>query len=135
MPHWSQELETGDARIDAEHREIYDRLNEIGAAIDRGSDPEALTRLITLLLDYAYLHFHHEEHAMACARCPFHERNCTAHRLFIERVKTWLVIVNSGTAPISLISDIYREGCTWIEHHIATVDSGLRTRTAEPVCT
>lgn len=126
MLHWNSQLETGHPQVDAEHREIYARLNEIGETIERGADPEALTRLIVLLLDYAYLHFHHEEHTMDCARCPMHDRNCAQHRLFVERMQNWLVIVNSGTAPISLIGDIHAECCAWIAHHIENVDLGLR---------
>ena len=128
MLNWSEQLETGDMRIDAEHREIYARLNEIGAAIERRVEPEALTRLIVVLLDYSYLHFHHEEHAMECARCPFRGHNCAAHRVFIERLQNWLAVINSGTMPVSLIQDIHTETCRWIGSHIEKIDVGLRMR-------
>lgn len=123
---WSEHLETGEVRTDREHREIYDQLNEIGAAIEREMAPEAVTRLIVVLLDYAYLHFHHEENAMACARCPLHDRNCQAHRVFIERLQHWLAVIADGNAPRSLIQDIYGETCRWIKAHIENVDTALR---------
>lgn len=126
MLQWTAQLETGHPQIDEEHRVIFSRLNEIGEAIRCGADPEALSRLIVVLLDYAYLHFHHEEHAMACARCPHHHANCEAHRTFIERLKVWLAIINTGVVPISLIADIHAETCRWIEAHIGKIDVGLR---------
>jgi hemerythrin-like metal-binding protein len=132
MLQWTESLRTGNARIDAEHREIMAQLNEIGGALQRGADPEALTKLITVLLDYAYLHFHHEEHAMSCAGCPMLGKNCAAHRFFAVKMKTWLAVINSGVAPISLISDIHTQSCDWIKSHIEKVDIGLRSPPPAP---
>ena len=130
MLQWSEALETGDSAIDREHREIFSRLNDIGAAIDRGADPEALQHLIHVLLDYAHRHFRHEEHVMACRRCPLHEANCTAHGSFTARMVHWLAIMNCGVVPTSLIADIHRELCEWIQQHIAKIDTGLRSSLA-----
>lgn len=126
MLQWNENLATGDSRIDAEHREIFAQLNEIGEALQQRADPEVLTRLILLLLDYSYLHFHHEEHAMACAACPMKDKNCAAHRFFIERLKNWLAVINSGTVPVSMIRDIHAETSRWIQAHVETIDLALR---------
>jgi len=127
MLQWSQDLETGHAAIDQEHREIFDRLNHIGAALDHGADPEALRQLIHLLLDYSQRHFRHEEHVMHCRRCPLHQANCTAHQDFVARTVHWLAIMNCGVVPTSLIADIHAELSAWIEQHIARIDLSLRT--------
>ncbi|MDI1251343.1 MAG: hypothetical protein PSV13_20955 [Lacunisphaera sp.] len=78
MLEWTTTLETGNPGIDRQHRDIFTKLNGIGAAIRDGADKECLIRLITALLDHAYIHFHQEEQAMSCSRCPFHGANCDA---------------------------------------------------------
>ena len=128
---WGKHLETGNPDIDLEHKEIFTRLNAIGDAIERRVDPETLTELIVVLLDYSYLHFHREEHAMACAGCPLHDRNCNAHRVFVERLQNWLAVINDEAMPVSMIQDIYTETCRWIQTHIENIDGGLRRRGAD----
>ena len=125
MLEWTPQLTTGHADIDRQHREIFGKLNGIEAAIQEGADKECLIRLITALLDYSYIHFHHEEHAMNCSRCPFHDTNCDAHRQFILRLREWLSVIMTGTAPASLLREIHAESCHWIKNHIEKVDIGL----------
>jgi len=127
---WDSALDTGNDDVDRQHREIFVRLNGIEAAINDGTDHETLLGLVNALLDYAYIHFHHEEHAMNCARCPKHDANCAAHRQFILRLRSWLILIEGGGAEAQLLREIYAESCRWIQHHIEHVDSGLR---AQPV--
>jgi hemerythrin len=126
MLEWTTQLETGNPGIDRQHREIFAKLNGIGAAISDGADKECLVRLITALLDYSYIHFHQEERAMNCSRCPFHDANCDAHREFILRLRGWLAVIMTGHPPGSLLQEIHAESCRWIKHHIEQVDIGLR---------
>jgi hemerythrin len=126
MLEWNTTLETGNPGIDRQHREIFAKLNGIETAIRDAADKESLIRLITALLDYSYLHFHQEEHAMNCSRCPFHDANCDAHREFIVRLRGWLGVIMAGNAPASLLQEIHAESCRWIKNHIEQVDIGLR---------
>ena len=130
MLHWRNDLETGHTDIDREHQDIYARLNEIGGTIERSAEPEALSSLIRLLLDYSNRHFRHEESVMNCRHCPMHETNCTAHRDFLARTVNWLAIMSSGAVPPAVVVAIHTELCTWIEQHIARIDTGLRTSVA-----
>ncbi len=125
MLEWNPSLETGNEDIDRQHREIFAKLNGIEAAIHEGADRECLIRLITALLDYSYIHFHHEEHAMNCSRCPFHDANCDAHREFVLRLRSWLAVIMAGGTQVSLLKEIHAESCHWIKGHIAKVDIGL----------
>jgi hemerythrin-like metal-binding protein len=125
MLEWSSTLETGNDNIDRQHREIFAKLNSIEAAIHDGADRECLLRLITALLDYSYVHFHHEEHAMSCSRCPFQGANCEAHEQFILRLRGWLAVIMAGGTQTSLLKEIHAESCHWIKNHIEKVDIGL----------
>lgn len=122
---WTEKLSTGVPRIDEEHREIFRQLNEIRDALQQGQDAAVVNHLAEVLLDYAYLHFHHEEHAMACAHCTRQEHNCQAHRQFIERLRTWLCLMNSGQLTRATILSLHTETSLWIQHHIQEIDVGL----------
>jgi len=126
MLSWTEDLATGNPRIDAEHREIYRQMNELGDAIVRGAGSATINELAEVLLNYAHLHFHHEEHAMACAHCPAHRLNCAAHRDFIRRLRAWMCQINSGTFPQSQIHELHRETSLWIKNHIEHIDIRLR---------
>jgi len=125
MLEWTPDLSTGNDHIDRQHREIFDKLNGIEAAIHEGADQECLIRLVTALLDYSYIHFHHEEHAMNCSRCPFYNANCDAHEQFILKLRSWLAVIMAGEAPDSMLREIHAESCHWIKNHIKSVDIGL----------
>jgi hemerythrin len=132
MLEWTASLATGNADVDRQHQEIFAKLNGIEEVIQQGADKECLIRLITALLDYTYIHFHHEESAMSCTRCPFHDSNCDAHRGFIERLRHWLAVVMEGRATPAMLQEVHTESCAWILHHIAKVDIGLLQSSARP---
>lgn len=125
MLEWTPNLVTGNPEIDRQHQEIFAKLNGIETALNQGADRESLIRLMTALLDYAYIHFHHEESAMRCSRCPFQDSNCDAHRGFIIQLHAWMAAIMSGDAPDSLLKEIHQESCRWLLNHIAKVDIGL----------
>ncbi len=128
---WTEELATGNPQIDEEHREIYRQLNLLSEEISRGADDATLKRLTEVLMDYAHLHFHHEEHAMACAKCPKERANCNAHRHFIERLRIWMALMTSTRLPRSMIASLHQETKIWIRNHIEKIDSGLRQATSD----
>ena len=129
MLQWTTALATGNDDIDIQHQEIFAKLNAIESAIHSGAPKDSLLRLITALLDYAYIHFHHEEHAMNCSRCPFHDSNCDAHRHFIQRLRSWLALIMAGGTSDALLHEIHAESCHWIINHITKVDIGLLQKT------
>jgi hemerythrin len=125
MLQWTDSLTTGNAEIDQEHRQIFDKLNGIETAIQKGADKECLIRMVTTLLDYTYYHFSHEEHAMNCARCSSHHTNCAAHRLFTMKIRGWLAAIMKGGTSTTLLQEIHQESCAWLMDHIRKVDTGL----------
>ncbi len=76
---WTPDLETGDAEIDRQHREILARASELISALERSAAvPEAVAAL-GALADYVYVHFDAEERIMAASRHPGLDTHCRAH--------------------------------------------------------
>jgi len=58
---WSDDYETGNKKIDDQHRLIFDAANMVSDAVRRGKEDEILNQAFTLLLQYVNTHFSDEE--------------------------------------------------------------------------
>jgi hemerythrin-like metal-binding protein len=124
---WSPRLETGHAQIDAEHRELIEKLAVLKQVIEAGAGRERIVELINLLQRYVLGHFAREETHMHRTGCPAYEENRTAHRVFERKLEGWLELLTTGSVPVSLLLDVHRESSAWIEAHILKCDCQLRS--------
>src|SRR5512136_2487135 len=80
---WDRSLETGDPEIDAQHRELFHRIDKLLAATaDRRARSE-VGRLLTFLGDYVVSHFEAEERLMADSGYPEAAPHRDEHRRFV----------------------------------------------------
>ena len=79
----TKELETGNAIIDGEHRELFNAVNSLMDACGKGQGRAALDPTIKFLLDYVDKHFAHEEQLQAKSNYP----GMAAHKQFHETYK------------------------------------------------
>ena len=57
----TKDLETGNATIDREHRELFDAVNKLMDACGSGKGRASLEPTMKFLLEYVNKHFSHEE--------------------------------------------------------------------------
>lgn len=126
MTAWNARLETGHANIDAEHREFFRQLDGLKSAVDGGAGREQIAELIIILQKYVLGHFAREEAHMQLVQCPALHANCSAHRLFAEKLDHWLDILSMSGTPLTVLLDVHRESIAWIENHILHIDCQLR---------
>lgn len=123
---WSERFETGQAQIDAEHREFFAQINALKEAVDRGAGRERIVELVILLQKYSLGHFAREEAHMQRIACPAAKENTCAHREFSAKLDGWLELLTMSGAPVSFLVDVQREATAWIEAHILNVDCRMR---------
>jgi len=58
---WDENLDIGVERIDAQHRQLINTINELHLAVQYGTAGDAIMPLIARLYDYAQAHFLSEE--------------------------------------------------------------------------
>ncbi len=58
---WKDELDTGDKKIDGQHRMIFDAANLLFEAVKQGKEEAVLNQSFNLLLQYVNTHFSNEE--------------------------------------------------------------------------
>lgn len=126
MLEWNPNLETGHRSVDEDHRQFIRMLRTLEVATAANGQDNHIRELIVALYHYAVGHFTREEAYMARVHCPGYERNCRAHREFVEKLVRWMQLISDGVAPESLATVIHNESSSWIESHILSVDCQLR---------
>jgi len=58
---WNHDYETGNTKIDDQHRLIFDAANMVSDAVMRGKEDDILNQAFDLLLQYVNTHFSDEE--------------------------------------------------------------------------
>jgi hemerythrin len=87
MPvHWNEGLAIGVASIDAQHRELFDRVARFEVALER-SDTAAVAEALDFLRSYAAVHFADEERLMREGGFPAQEEHRGEHREFTARLE------------------------------------------------
>lgn len=124
---WDQEtMTTGLDEIDAQHRELIRRYNDLNEAVLHGRGHELVARTLAFLDEYTVIHFACEEARMIEHRCPASGRNRAAHeelRADLARIKER--IASEGLGSIDVIHLEQALG-NWIRNHICAIDVKLR---------
>ena len=79
---FDKNLATGDAEIDAQHAELFDRIDKLLAASREKRSREEVGQMLTFLGDYVVHHFSAEERMMAAAAYPELAAHQAEHRRF-----------------------------------------------------
>lgn len=115
----TKDLETGNAVIDREHKELFGAVNRLLDACGKGQGRAAMESAIQFLLDYVDKHFANEERLQKTSGYP----NISAHKTFHAGYKKTLKeiavqIPDTGAC----VSDLGK-----LNNHIAVLISHIRS--------
>ena len=122
---WKKEYRIGVQEIDAQHQELFSRLDHFTAAVKQGEGGRQLDDLLTFLHDYTRRHFAAEEQLQHRFKYPHVEMHAAEHRDFLKRLDRLAESLARGGATDSLVrltGDSLQE---WLVHHICEVDKAL----------
>lgn len=119
---WTAALSVGFPLIDAEHQELFRRVNQLMTAVSAGEAATEAPRLLMFLADYVVAHFAHEEALMARYSYPGGEAHKRQHEGFMARVRELRAqFAEQGAAP-TLVLSICRDVHDWLVNHISKSD-------------
>ena len=125
---WSDELVTGIAKIDEQHRILVNSINDANTRLTNNSSAEILDQISRDLLSYALYHFETEEELMqefnyAEANAEDKDEHLRQHREFSSKVVSLREKVKAG----NLISreDLLTFLNGWLINHILKSDKRL----------
>jgi hemerythrin len=118
----SKDMETGVARIDAQHRELVDRINDVTAMGAKSASKEETQKTLDLLGEYIVKHFSDEEALQQQSGYPKYEWHKGQHQQYVaEFQKLKKEFMTNGQSP-KFTLDLSNSIINWIVKHIKSVD-------------
>lgn len=122
---WTDDLKTGDEGIDADHREILERIRAFQAAYHAGQGEETLVPLMQYLEGYIERHFAEEEHLMLTRRYPALALHKQVHEEFKETFDGLLQRVRAEGPGVETVTNLYFLLDQWFRVHLAIFDTSM----------
>ena len=125
---WTEAMSTGVSLLDAHHRMLIEKFNELAVSLDAGEDGREKTgEVLDFLQFYAEYHFRREEQCMTEHRCPAAVNNAEQHRLFLQLFGAFYENWQNGTLTRELAQQTRQELSLWIREHIMNTDRALHS--------
>ncbi len=116
---FTKDLETGNALIDREHRELLAAANKLMEACSSGKGRGQMSETVKFLNDYVERHFADEEKLQKQSGYPGYE----SHRAFHEKYKQTLREITAGISDSGIsIADLAK-----LNGHIGLLVTHIRT--------
>lgn len=121
--HWTDDLATGDAAIDEDHRKLINMINAFIEAMSKGQGNEVVGTVLDNLIIYTKQHFGREEAEMERIQYPAALSHKFEHAKLIRQVAELKAALDSGKKPnVPTVSGFLGD---WLRNHILTVDKKL----------
>ena len=116
------DLLTGNATIDAQHRQLIQAINDLLAACSEGRGRTELTKTTQFLYDYTSRHFADEEKLQMQSHYPDYPNHHQYHETFKKTVKDIMTRLEAQGPSISLVSEVNTAIGGWLLNHIKRED-------------
>jgi hemerythrin len=120
---WTPSLETGYPKIDAQHKRLFEMINDLHHGVIKGDVQEILGTTLKRLVAYTINHFEMEEDLMASTKYPKLSRHRPKHAELMRKVKKLAESYDAG--EISAASSVSKLLGEWLIDHIHQEDTEL----------
>ncbi|MEX6503302.1 bacteriohemerythrin [Pseudomonas zhanjiangensis] len=118
---WQDDLNTGIAVIDEQHRRIVDMINQLHQAQARGGSRAEVGEVLGGLVDYTLSHFAFEEALLEEAGYAFTKPHKRVHEIFTGRVRDYGLRFEAGE---DITEELIGMLSRWLFNHIRSDDAG-----------
>ncbi|MGE5471279.1 MAG: ATP-binding protein [Bacteroidota bacterium] len=120
---WEDRYLTGEPVVDGEHQGLFRLINWIIVHQSSSTPAAEIEKVLGQLVNYAVVHFGHEEELMAKVGCDprFREIHANVHRDFGEQVTKMREMPSSEGG----LEFLLRFLCSWLAHHILGMDQSM----------
>ncbi len=119
---WTSDLAVGVDLIDAQHKELIDKMNELDRAVRFSRGVPKIIKTLDFLIEYADFHFGTEEKNMVEMGYPQVEYHKGQHAEFVTTIKDLEMDFEEEGATQALAESINTFMFNWLVKHIKTVD-------------
>ena len=118
----SKDMETGVAKIDEQHRELINRLNEVTSMGVRAVSKEETQKTLNLLGKYIQKHFSDEEALQRQSGYPKYEWHKDQHQIYVAEFDKLEKEFTANGQSAKFTLDLSNSIINWIVRHIKSVD-------------
>jgi len=119
---WRKDLETGDQKVDDQHKEIFRLVQKVLDADAFEDRKEKIDVAMKFLSNYALEHFAAEEALMEECSYPDLSLHKTQHDAFVKEVVEFMALFEEQGDSINLSQSINGLVVTWLNDHIKGSD-------------
>ncbi len=116
------ELITGNAMIDAEHKQLIDAINGLLDACSEGKGRKKISETMKFLQSYTKKHFGDEERLQLSSGYPDYVNHKGYHAFFIKKVDELSAKLNKEGPSVAIVAEINKTLADWLFTHIKTQD-------------
>jgi hemerythrin len=124
---WNKALETGNADIDNQHKELFRRFDSLMDACQQRKGKEEVCKVLLFLGDYVKKHFAMEEELQLNRNYPHYPAHKEQHASFIKELENLEQQFKLEGATLSLIIQTNQSMVSWLINHINVKDKDLAT--------
>jgi len=122
---WTDRMAVGHPVIDAQHRELFRRFDDLIEACREARGKERIVALLGFLDSYVATHFREEERLMERYGYPGTDEHKGEHRHFTERLDALKVDLSEKGISSELVISTNQVLLNWIIQHIKSIDVRL----------
>jgi hemerythrin len=122
---WTEDLAVGVMAIDDQHKELFERINQLLEACHQSKGREVVGETINFLEDYVISHFSREEEYMQKYGYPDYLKHKGYHTEFIKSLKELKARFEAEGPGTHIIIMTNRVVVGWLNSHIRNVDKLL----------
>lgn len=119
---FDKSLETGNAAIDAQHKELINAVNNLLEACAKGKGRSEIETTVKFLADYTIKHFSDEEKLQKQHNYPGYEAHKKLHDAFKAEVSAIIDDYSKDGATVGLTFKINTKVAAWLINHIKGED-------------
>ncbi len=117
---WNESMSVGIPKIDSQHKQLIQMINDLNSAMREGKSKEILNRVITDLMNYAQIHFETEEEYFVKYEYGGREEHEQEHSKFITQVFDFKKKFDANKVGLSI--EIMKFLSDWLVNHIKVTD-------------
>lgn len=119
---FTKDLETGNATIDQQHRQLIEAINSLLAACGQGKGRAQLDEAAKFMQDYTARHFADEERLQLASKYPDYTNHKRYHEEFKKVVADIVRRLNAEGPTIVLVGEVNQALAGWLINHIKRED-------------
>ncbi|MGA1865966.1 MAG: bacteriohemerythrin [Thermoplasmatota archaeon] len=120
---WDQSLSVGVEIIDAQHRMLIARLDDLSKALEQHREGALILKTLDFLSKYTHFHFDEEEKKMKESAYPHYEEHHRLHLEFIEKLMEMEQDFEEDGVTRALGESVNTFLWNWLVDHIREVDT------------